>query len=71
MQQMVAGAKRRFHEGIQFLEEAWVELKRVHWPSRKETSAATVVVLVLVLIVSLFLGLIDFGLARLIKLILG
>jgi len=27
----------------QFLEECWTELKRVHFPTRKETQAATVV----------------------------
>ena len=29
----------------QFLEECWTELKRVHFPTRKETQAATVVVI--------------------------
>lgn len=46
-------------------------MKRVHWPSRKETSAATLVVLILVLIVSLYLGLIDYLLGLGVRRILG
>src|SRR5207248_169728 len=30
----------------EFLEECWAELKKVHWPNRKETQAAKVVELV-------------------------
>jgi preprotein translocase subunit SecE len=57
--------------GLQFLRESRVELKKVKWPTRKELLASTAVVIVLVLIVSLFLGLIDFGLIKLIKNIVG
>ena len=51
----------------QFLEECWIELKKVHWPSRKETQAATVVVLIGVIIVALYLGLVDAVLAWVIQ----
>lgn len=43
----------------QFLTEVVSELRKVHWPTRQETVAATVVVLVVVAIVSLWLGLVD------------
>jgi preprotein translocase subunit SecE len=43
----------------QFLTEVWSELRKVHWPTRQETVAATVVVLVVVAIVSLWLSLVD------------
>lgn len=43
----------------QFLSEAWIELKKVTWPGRKETLGATVVVIVLVILLSGFLGLVD------------
>jgi preprotein translocase subunit SecE len=43
----------------QFLEECWSELKRVHFPSRKETQAATLVVIVSVTVVGLYLGVVD------------
>ena len=43
----------------QFLTEVWSELRKVHWPTPQETMAATVVVIVVVTIVSLWLGLVD------------
>jgi len=54
-----------------FLNDAWAELKKVTWPTRKQTLMSTGVVLVVVFIVSLFLGLIDFGLAKIVKAVLG
>ena len=56
---------------VEFVKESWHELKRVHWPTRKETFAATAVVLVLVLLISLFLALVDFGLTRVIQSLLN
>ena len=55
----------------QFLREAKMELKKVKWPTRKELLASTAVVIVLTLIVALFLGLVDFGLIKIIKNIVG
>jgi preprotein translocase subunit SecE len=43
----------------EFLEESWSELKKVHFPTRQETQAATIVVIVGVVIVALYLGLVD------------
>jgi preprotein translocase subunit SecE len=43
----------------EFLQECWVELKKVHWPTRKETQAATLVVIIGVVVVALYLGLVD------------
>ncbi len=47
-------------DGRTFANEAVAELKRVAWPSRKETTAFTWVVLVVVTFVSLYLGLVDY-----------
>jgi preprotein translocase subunit SecE len=55
----------------QFLRESKMELKKVKWPSRKELLATTAVVIVLVLFCALYLGLVDFGLIKLIKNIVG
>jgi len=55
----------------QFLRESKMELKKVKWPTRKELLASTGMVIFLVLVVSLFLGLIDFGLIKIIKNIVG
>jgi preprotein translocase subunit SecE len=55
----------------QFLNEAIIELKKVTWPSRKETLGATAVVIILVIILSGFLGIVDLSLSRLVKYIMG
>jgi len=54
----------------QFLREVRVELKKVTWPSRKETIASTSVVLITVFLVAFYLGIVDLGLSRLIKIFL-
>jgi preprotein translocase subunit SecE len=56
---------------VQFLRESRTELKKVKWPTRKELLASTAVVIGLVLVISFFLGLIDFGLIKIIKSIVG
>lgn len=55
---------------IQFFREVRAELRRVTWPTRRETLGATSVVLVLVMIMSFFLGLVDVGLHELMRMIL-
>lgn len=55
---------------LQFLREVKVELKKVTWPTRKRTIGSTVVVLILVLIISFFLGAVDIGLSSLIRVVL-
>jgi len=57
-------------KSMQFLREVKIELKKVTWPSRKQTMGSTVVVIVLVLIISLFLGVVDIGLSKLVQTIL-
>jgi len=56
---------------IQFFYEVKAELKKVTWPTRKETIASTSVVLVIVLIIAVFLFIVDQGLSFLIRIILG
>lgn len=55
---------------MQFLREVRVELRKVTWPSRKQTVGSTVVVIVLVMLLSLFLGVVDVGLSGLAKMVL-
>ena len=55
----------------QFLKDAKVELKKVTWPSPKQTMASTAVVIIIVFIVSIYLGIVDFVLAKLVKFVLG
>jgi len=58
-------------KAAQFLRESKMELKKVKWPTRKELLASTAVVLVLTLIIAFYLGLVDFGLIKIIKSIVG
>jgi preprotein translocase subunit SecE len=52
---------------VQFFQESWQELKKVHWPSRKETYAATLVVIIVVVLISVYLAVIDLGLTKAIQ----
>lgn len=64
------GAPQLWAKSAQFLREVKIELKKVTWPTKKEAMASTVVVIILVFIVSAFLGLVDVGLSSLIRFIL-
>jgi len=55
---------------VQFLREVKIELKKVTWPPRKQTMGSTVVVIIMVMIISLFLGVVDLGLSSLIRVVL-
>lgn len=55
----------------EFLANVKAELKKVTWPTRKDTYASSLVVIVLVLISAVFLGGVDLVLARLVRMILG
>jgi len=57
----------RIHRLIEFFQESWQELKKVHWPSRKETYAATLVVIIVVVLISVYLALVDLGLTKAIQ----
>jgi preprotein translocase subunit SecE len=62
---------RYFGVASRFLRESKTELKKVKWPTRKELLASTGMVIFLVIVVSLFLGIIDFGLIKIIKNLVG
>ena len=54
-----------------FIESVKVELGKVTWPTRKETVATTGVVVMIVFLISLYLGACDIVLSKLMRLILG
>ena len=56
---------------IAFFDSVKLELEKVTWPTRKETIATTGVVVIIVLLISLYLGACDLVLAKLLRLILG
>ena len=63
------GPGQWFQQGRVFFDEALTELKRVYWPSRKETIAFTWVVLVVVAFVSLYLGVVDYVISLAMRLV--
>lgn len=50
-----------------FMREVQVEAKKVVWPERKETMQATIMVVVMVLLISLFLWIVDSSLSWLVQ----
>lgn len=50
-----------------FLKEVKIELKKVVFPSRDEILGSTWVVIFTVILVSVFLGIVDLGLSRLVQ----
>jgi preprotein translocase subunit SecE len=58
-------------QGFAFARESAAEARKVVWPTRKETIQTTVIVIILVLIVSLFLALVDYGFLRMVKMLMG
>ena len=71
MDEWISKLKGSALASVEFFKEAWQELKKVHWPTQKETYAATVVVIIVVLILGLFLAVVDFGLTRAIQAIVS
>lgn len=55
----------------QYFREVIYELRKVVWPSRKETIGTTAVVLVIVIISGVFLGIVDLVLSHFIRLLIG
>jgi preprotein translocase subunit SecE len=51
--------------------EARVEIRRVVWPTRQETTQTTLIVVVMVILVALVLWLIDSGLSYIVSLTIG
>lgn len=55
----------------EFLADVKAEMKKVTWPTRKDTYASSLVVIILVLVSAVFLGGVDLVLSRLVRTILG
>nr|CRH06693.1 Preprotein translocase subunit SecE (partial) [Candidatus Magnetococcus massalia] len=54
-----------------YLSEVQSEMRKVVWPTRKETSQTTIVVFAMVVAVSLFLWLIDAILSSIVQSVIG
>jgi len=59
-----------FRRVIHFLREVVEELRKVSWSDKKQTIASTMVVILLVIVVAIFVGLVDFGLSVILGILL-
>lgn len=71
LQERVSSLRELGPRSAVFFSEVWIELKKVHWPSRNETYGATMVVVGLTILSAAFLGLVDLGLSYLMRAILS
>ena len=55
----------------QYLAEVQGEFNKITWPPQTETVNGSVSVVVIVVVLAAFLGVVDFGLSRLIQQVLG
>lgn len=60
-----------WHQVRQYLREVSFELRKVVWPSRKETIGSTTVVLVIVTLSAIYFGIVDAVLSKLVRLVIG
>ncbi|MCL4501110.1 MAG: preprotein translocase subunit SecE [Deltaproteobacteria bacterium] len=58
------------HTVTQFISEVVSELKKVIWPNRKETLGTTGVVLILVILSAAYLGMVDYLLSHIVRLLI-
>lgn len=55
---------------FQFLQEVRSEVKKITWPTRRETMVTTGLVILMVIVASLFFVIVDWGLQVIVKLLL-
>jgi len=55
---------------VKFLKEVLSETKKATWPGKKEVVGSTIVVIILVIFISFYIGLVDFLLSRLLSVVL-
>jgi preprotein translocase subunit SecE len=63
---------RKQENAIQrFFRETMGELRKVSWPTRQEATNLTIIVLIVIIAMSSFLGVLDFIYTRIFSLVLG
>ncbi|UCC25222.1 MAG: preprotein translocase subunit SecE [Gemmatimonadales bacterium] len=64
-------AVQKIQETKEFIEESWVELRKVTWPDYEQLKNATIVVLVFLVIISATIWVMDLIVRTIIDLIMG
>ena len=67
----VAGRLARRPSLLTYVEQSWSELRKVTWPTPRDTTNLTIAVIVMTVAIALFLGLVDEILLRIIQFLIG
>ena len=70
-QKQAAKAKKPRRGPIKYIKEVINELKKVTWPTFRNLCVATAAVVIFVVIVAVLIGAFDFGLTKLLELVVG
>ncbi|MFA4966994.1 MAG: preprotein translocase subunit SecE [Candidatus Margulisiibacteriota bacterium] len=54
---------------VDYVKETRAEVKKVTWPDRRYVTAATIIILLIVIVFAVFIMILDWGLARLFMMI--
>jgi len=65
----LAKMKQNFSSSFGFFSDSWSELKKVKWPTRKELTTYTLVVMFTVVFVTIYFWVLDLGISGLLRLI--
>nr|WP_216855531.1 preprotein translocase subunit SecE [Paenibacillus alba] len=61
--------RQSFGSTFSFFTDSWTELKKVKWPSRKEMTTYTLVVIGTVAFVAIYFFVLDLGISELLRLV--
>lgn len=65
----LAKMKQSFGSTFSFFSDSFAELKKVRWPSRKELTSYTLVVLFTIVAITVYFWVLDIGISELVELI--
>ena len=65
----LARMRQSFGSTFSFFTDSWAELKKVKWPSRKELTSYTLVVIGTVTFVTIYFLVLDLGISELLQLV--
>ncbi len=68
---MAEKSENWFARSRDYVSEVHAEFKKITWPPQSEMINGTVSVLVIVTLIATFLGVVDFGLSRMMQMVLG
>jgi preprotein translocase subunit SecE len=66
-----AASKKKSNPVSRYLRGTYAELKKVTWPTRKEATQLTIIVLIVVGVMSALLGTLDYLFSRVVGFIIG